>query len=152
MEPMTHCARIYLVRWGELKDFGWEFVSEVHHVGWGRALCDLPAFCNASDRCHYNETCKEVDYGWGYYGLVPRWIQAGLVDGTITALSAQANNAYRDHLCPFGKEKLKIRSAAMLHCVVGQVVGRSFGDPQYIRNVGRRFPNDITHYLNLQER
>jgi len=30
MEPMTHCARIYLMRCGELKDFGWELVSKVH--------------------------------------------------------------------------------------------------------------------------
>ena len=72
--------------------------------------------------------------------------------GIITTLSVQASNAYGDHLYPSGKEKLKIRSAAMLRCVIGQVVGRRFGDPQCIRNVGRCLPNDITEYLNLQER
>jgi len=50
------------------------------------------------------------------------------VDGTITALSVQASNAYRDLHCPSGKENLKMRTAGMLRCVIGQVVGRRFGD------------------------
>jgi hypothetical protein len=57
------------------------------------SLCELCACCKALYRCHYNETLTEVDCEWGYYGLVPRWSQAALVDGTITAFIVQASNA-----------------------------------------------------------